>query len=129
MQTSRAKQAVKIAAVIEPGNLNGPIVGTVRAVRRDGLWSDEASTPGRPDPFLSVVVPRPPEVYGPEWVERRSAKRDAYAANLQQTRRGMQDGMRHRCDDVDVCGVMELRADPPTADPNIRTILFGSLGT
>ena len=102
----------KIAVVVEPENLNGPIVGTVRTVRRDGLWSDEAPTPDRPDPFLSVVVPRPPEVYGPGWVESRSAKRDAYTANLLQARGDMQDWKSTKRDNVGGRGAMQLRTNP-----------------
>ena len=83
-----------------------------------------------PHPFLDGVVLRPPECYGPEWVEKRSAKRDAYAANLQQTRRGMHDGKRCRYEGVGACGVMKLRVDhfqPPTRTPEQLDLAFQEL--
>ena len=69
--------------VVAEEDFNGPIVGEVNWTRRDGTSSDEPPAPPKPDPR----IPRPhwtPE--DPKWIERPSAKLEAYRANLSSVR-------------------------------------------
>ena len=89
---SRPKASVHNVA---PENCNGPILGTVRCMARDGFWSDEPQPPPRPDRF-ERKPPRPPTADDPVWKEKTSAKRDSLRDNLDKAKRAKDDSTESR---------------------------------